>query len=172
MAKFKPYFELSIPSDYSPEERRAIAAEIIDYVITRTENGKDANGRGFKKYSETYAKEKGQTNIDLTFSGDMLSEMRLLKENKGNIRIGYSDEYEGLAKLEGNVLGTYGDENRRNKKPRNFLGITQKDLKSILSKYPLRDEDARRERVDAVKDASIVAESILSNSGFDDGQDS
>lgn len=83
MPKFKPFFEVDISKEYSPDERRAIAAEIIDLVISRTENGIDANGRAFAKYSKTYAKEKGQTNVDLTFSGDMLAELKLVQERNG-----------------------------------------------------------------------------------------
>jgi len=170
LPKFKPYFELSIPSNYSPDERRAIAAEIIDYVVSRTEKGIDAFGEKFAKYSPSYAKEKGQKNVDLTFSGDMLSEIKLLQEKPGKIRIGYSKDYKDIPKVEGNVLSTYGQD-KPVTKPRNFLGITEKEVKRILSRYPVQDKEERKDRVAEVKAADIVSKDILGSVGFfDEGE--
>lgn len=163
MASFKPYFEVSIPKEYSPEERQAIALEIIDYVVSRTERGLDKNNEKFAKYSKTYAKEKGQSNVDLTFSGDMLAELQLLQEKSGKIRVGYDKSYDGLGKVEGNILATYGND-RPVTKPRDYLGITEKDLEMILAKYPLDDKEARRERVEVLKDSDIAAREIAKNS--------
>jgi len=168
MAKFKPYFEVSIPKDYTPEERRAIAAEIIDYVISRTESGLDKGNRKFQKYSKAYAKEKGQTNVDLKLSEEMLFEMSLLKTPNGLIRIGYNGDSDVVGKVEGNVLGTYGND-RPVTKGRNFLGITKSDLRTILKDYPIRDKEARQERVNAIKNGEIVDESIAIKSGLDTG---
>ena len=170
MAKFKPFFEVELSKEYSPDERRAIAAEIIDLVITRTENGIDASGRNFVKYSKKYAEEKGQANVDLTFSGDMLAELKLVQERSGLVRIGYHSDDEVVGKVEGNVLGTYGQE-KPVTKGRNFLGITAKDLKSILSNYPIGDKEKRSERVSDIASADIIARDIISRSGFD-GEDS
>jgi hypothetical protein len=172
MASFKPYFEVSIPKEYSPEERRAIAAEIIDYVISRTEDGKKIGGKeDFPDYSKKYAEEKGQENVDLTFSGDMLMNMELLKQKSGALRIGYSSDYEELGKVEGNVLGTYGKSKPIKGKARNFLGITKEELNSILSNYPIKDRESRLERVIDVKLSGRVADSILSNTGIEIDED-
>jgi hypothetical protein len=167
MGKFKPYFEIDLPKEYSPEERRAIAAEIIDSLITRTEDGKDKNGKGFKSYSDEYKKNKGQSNVDLTFSGDMLSAIELLSQKSGKIRIGYQPDYEGVGKVEGNVLGTYGQSNPKKTKPRDFLGVTDKELKNILSNYPIDDKQIRLSRVVDVKAADVVATELLNNVGLD-----
>lgn len=167
MAKFKPYFDIDISKKYSPEERRAIASEIIDYIQERTESGKDKNNRNFKPYTKKYKEEKGQSNVDLFFSGDMISEIEMLQNNSGRIRIGYDRDYDGIGKVEGNILGTYGDENKKDKKPRDFLGITQADLNRILKNYPLRDRDERKARIEEIKKANIIAKDILSRSGFD-----
>ena len=166
MAKFKPYFEITLPKEYSPSERQAIAAEIIDELITRTERGIDANGSKFKGYSKEYAKEKGQTNVDLTFSGSMLADIELIQNSSGKIRIGYASDYDGLGKVEGNVLGTYGSD--KPIKPRNFLGVTDKELKNILSNYPVNDKQERQGRVAEVTGAELIARDILNRAGFDD----
>lgn len=168
MAKFKPYFEINLPKEYSPEERRAIAAEIIDELITRTEGGVDANGNEFKGYSKKYAAEKGQKNVDLTFSGSMLSDIALIHNSSGKIRIGYEKDYKGAGKVEGNILGTYGGD--KPVKPRNFLGVTDKELKNILSNYPVQDKEERKSRVAEITSAEIIARDILNRSGFDDGE--
>jgi len=167
MAKFKPYFEIDIPKEYGPDERRAIAAEIIDEIIKRTESGLDANGDKFQKYSKEYAKEKGQSNVDLTFSGDMLAQIELLQERSGKLRIGIDPGYEGIGKVEGNVLGTYGN-NSPVTKPRNFLGITENELKRITKNYPVDDKAERKQRVAEITTADIVAREILNQVGFDD----
>lgn len=136
---FKPYFEIELDKSYGPSDREAIAQEIIDEIITRTENGLDADNKRFIGYSKSYAKEKGQSNVDLTFSGEMLAEIRLLQNKSGKIRIGFDKSYDGIGKVEGNVLGTYGNDKPINK-GRNFLGITDSDLRSILNNYKV-DED-------------------------------
>lgn len=137
--RFKPYFEVEISKEYSPSEREAIAQEIIDAIVTRTENGLDKNNERFAKYSKAYIKEKGQSNVDLTFSGDMLASIELLQNSNGKLRIGYSRDYDGLGKLEGNILSTYG-QSKPVTKPRDFLGITDSDLRSILNNYQIKDD--------------------------------
>jgi len=164
MARFKPYFEIDIPKEYRPDERRAIAAEIIDLIITRTESGLDKNNIAFGKYSKKYAIEKGQTNVDLTFSGQMLSEIKLLMEKSGKIRIGINNEAI-LGKVEGNVLGTYGNSSAVTR-GRDFLGIRQEDLNRLLENYPVDDKEERTERVIDLLAADIVARNIVLSAGF------
>jgi hypothetical protein len=163
--KFKPHFDIDIPRGYKPEERKAIASEIIDLVISRTENGKDKDNKNFAKYSKAYAKHKGQTNVDLTFSGAMLAALELIQEKAGKIRIGIEDE-SLLGRVEGNCTGIYGD-GKQTPKPRNFLGIKKSDLDAILANYPLDDDDARAERVAENEAAAIVARDIVMRSGVD-----
>jgi len=167
MAKFRPYFEIELSTEYSKSEREAIALEIIDEIITRTENGKDKNGESFAPYSPAYIKEKGQSNVDLTFSGDMLASMELIANNKGKIRIGYSKDYDGLGKLEGNMLGTYGNK-KPVTKPRDFLGIPKSDLNSILSNFPI---DNKEERIKSTAESTLsrqAAVDLMRGATFDD----
>lgn len=170
MGKFKPFFDIDIDERYSPEERKSIATEVIDFVISRTESGLDKDNNGFAKYSKSYAKEKGQTNVDLTFSGEMLSELSLLREKSGSIRIGYDSEYDGMGKLEGNILSTYGND-KPVTKPRNFLGITKKDLDNILDSYDLNDKESLDESVANEIAADIVATRIAKKSKVESDRD-
>lgn len=167
MARFKPYFEVEISKKYSPDERRAIAQEIIDAIVTRTEGGLDKNNEKFAKYSKEYAKEKGQTNVDLTFSGDMLASIELLQNSSGKLRIGYPRDYEGMGKLEGNILSTYG-QSKPVTKPRDFLGITDSDLRSILSNYSTK-EDAVIAK-ETTRAAEIIARSSNVENFDDEGE--
>jgi len=153
---FKPYFEIEISKKFKPEDRRAIAQEIIDEIISRTENGLDADNKKFVGYSKTYSREKGQSNVDLTFSGDMLSEIKLLQEKSGKLRIGFERGYDGLGKVEGNVLGTYGQDKPVNK-GRNFLGITQDDLNRILAPYEDNVVEATAQQREATSRARDMA---------------
>lgn len=161
---YKPYFDIEIDRRYKPADREAIAQEIIDFIANRTESGYDADGRKFVKYTKSYAKEKGQTDVDLTFSAEMLSEINLIQNKAGKIRIGYDRSYDGLGKVEGNILGTYGQSSPVNK-GRNFLGISDKDLRDILSKYNT-DEDTI-----ISKEVSKSASRLAKNSRVEDFND-
>jgi hypothetical protein len=48
------------------------------------------------------------------------------------VRIGFDSGYDGLGKVEGNILGTYGQKNPKTKRPRDFLGIAKSDLERLL----------------------------------------
>lgn len=148
-SNYRPYFDIDIDKSYSPEDRRAIAQEIIDEIVARTENGLDADGKPFVGYSKSYTELKGQSNVDLTFSGDMLAEIKLLQEKSGKIRIGFESSYDGLGKVEGNILGTYGNKNPINK-GRNFLGIPKEDLDRILSQYETQQDTQLAQEVSRV----------------------
>lgn len=158
---FKPYFDIEIDKSYSPSEREAIAQEIIDEIVMRTEKGLDADNKRFIGYSKLYAQEKGQSNVDLTFSGEMLSEIRLLQSKSGKIRIGFEPDYDGIGKVEGNILGTYGSDKPINK-GRNFLGITDGDLRAILSNYKSEEDEIKS------SEASKAAKRIASGSDVEE----
>lgn len=135
MAEFKPYFEVKLPFTIEEFSADAIAEDIINYIRERTEDGKDKDGKAFKPYSKEYAEYKGVSmgDVDLEFSSEMLNALEYRKKGR-TLQIGYFDD-SILGKVEGNVLGTYGDEARAKKKPRNFLGIENNKLIEILSEY-------------------------------------
>jgi hypothetical protein len=127
--------KVKIPKELGPEERQLIAQDIIDFIIERSSRGLDKNNKKFKKYTKQYADIKGvgTGEVDLVLSGDMMDELDLISHRSGEILIGYDRDSDINGKVEGNVKGTYGSDEP--KKPRDFLGISEKDLEKILSEY-------------------------------------
>lgn len=155
MAYEKSKFEVEIDEDYTPEQREAIAAEIISHVRTRTLSGKDMNGKSFKGYSKGYMRSTDfkaaskSKQVNLRLSGDMLAYMELVKNQKGKLVIGYGDDNPQAGKAEGNHIGSYGKTaNSKNARP--FLGIDPKTLSSILAKYPIDDRAKLEARTEGV----------------------
>ena len=70
-------------------------------------------------------------------------------------------------KVEGNVKGTYGNK-KPVQRPRDFLGIHQKDLQKILKKYPLNNEEERLDRVRFIKELEESAEDIVAGLTLDE----
>jgi hypothetical protein len=163
---FNPFFELDVEG-YDDDTLAVIASEILDSVISRTEGGLDKNGNPFPKYSPEYIKEKGQSNVDLTFSGEMLSELTILNSSNDKIKIGYAASNAALiGRVEGNVLGTYGN-SRPVTAPRDFLGIPPSDLNTILDNFPKTSEERLEKRVQELKEAAKRAREIFSDLEFE-----
>jgi len=165
-------FPVVISEKYTAEERRAIAAEIIQRITERTrDEGQDKNNQKFKGYSDSYKnsldfKIAGKGKVDLTLTGEMIDSIQLLKSVPGKIEIGYKAGDEINGKVEGNILGTYGN-SKPVGPPRDFLGLTQTDLREILRRYPLRNEEKRLDSVAQVKAAERAAEDVLSRVGLE-----
>jgi hypothetical protein len=168
--------KLNIPKSYTPIERKAIAQEVIEFIIARTKQGKDKNNKTFSGYSDQYKKSldykiagkpKSGRPVDLTLSGEMLNSIELLNDSKGSLVIGFDkSDTELNDKVEGNRLGTYGSTTPIRGKKRDFLGITQEDLKKILKNYPSRNRDESIAQArDNLKDA-IEAENIVKGIDF------
>lgn len=143
---YKPYKDIRIPKGYKPEARKAIAEDIIDFIINRSLKGKDVNQENFAPYSKEYIKSKDfklagkgkKPNLRLSF--DMLNSLDLRSHEAGNLRIGIdANDKTNQDKAEGNETGSYGKSSGSRKKARKFIGIKREDLNEILSKYPLRD---------------------------------
>lgn len=145
MAKWQRV-RIDVPKDLKPSERKAVAQEIIDFIRERTQSGIDKNGKQFKGYKKDYAKKKGRNfPVDLTFTEEMLSKLDLISHKNGSLLIGYDKNDKDLnGKVEGNRLGTYGQK-RPVQKPRDFLGITQKQLKRILDDTGRDDGESDQE---------------------------
>ena len=148
MAYKQQKFAISIPKNLDATKRQLLAREVIDFIVERTQNGMDKNNESFKKayntksgnYSKGYKNSldysiAGKSDkIDLTLSGDMLADLSMVDDRPGKMVIGYHRGYSDMGKVEGNVLGTYGQSSPVSP-PRDFLGITQQDLERIVSKY-------------------------------------
>ena len=138
-------FAVDIPEGLTRTQKEAIAQEIIDYIRNRTEDGENAEGRKFPKYSKAYVKsldfrnaKGGDTKVNLTLSGDMLTAMRLVQSKKDELVIGYKTNDPEAGRVEGNVIGSYGRDPNP-KVARDFLGFKsekeRRELDKIIAKY-------------------------------------
>ena len=170
---------IKVNPKYTKEQRDAIAQEIIDYMIDRTLQSKDKNNREFKPYSSEYKKSldfknAGKTKkVNLTLSGDMLASMELLHNRKGAITIGYKKGSEENDKAQGNRTGQYGSTRKtkidpksgkrvsRSYKPRDFLGISRRDLNNkVLNKFPLRKKEELVEQTELTLTTKSLSEQL------------
>jgi len=139
--------EIPIPETLTPEEREAVADEVIEYIVDRTKRGLDKNGKKFVPYSDGYAASlamqiakhhggKSPKKVTLELSGDMLAALSRIRIRRDAIVVGYkaSDPIE-KGKAEGNITGSYGQSSGDESRARDFLGITPQALNSILAKY-------------------------------------
>ncbi len=162
--------KIQINKKYNPSERMAIAQDVLDYIVDRTQKGISVNGKSkFPKYSKEYKKSldfknAGKTSkVDLTLSGDMLASMELLTQRRGSITIGFEAGTEENDKAEGNQLGSYGQPRPNPSKARKFVGISDNALNKILKKYPIRDAETRLESVRASMALAKLADDLIDN---------
>lgn len=151
-----------------PRERAKIADAILTHIVGRTMAGFDKDNEKFAKYTKKYAELKGVgvSEVDLLLSGEMLSELKVLNIKPGEIEIGYKGSKELVGKVEGNILGTYGQPEPIPGKARDFLGIDAADVDVIIDSFA--DEDVPRltaEDVDQI--ARQAAREILGDIEFD-----
>lgn len=136
--------DIPISDKYTPAERRAIAEDVIDFIVNRSKSGLDKNNNAFVGYSASYKDSLEfriggkSSNVDLTLSGDMLDSIELLRDRKGAITVGFSRGQEN-DKAEGNIIGSYG-RSANPSKARDFLGIHPSDLTRILKQHPISKE--------------------------------
>ena len=139
MAAEQQKLAIPVPPGLNADERFAIGDAVIDFIIDRTEKGKMANGRPFKKYSKEYIKSlefeiagKKKTPVNLTLSGDMLAAIQVLRNKRNEVVIGFRKGSEENAKAEGNQTGSYGQPSPQPKFARPFLDIAKKHLAAII----------------------------------------
>jgi len=159
-------FKVNVPKKLSPIQREALAQEVIDFVINRSKSGLDKNNKPFPGYSDAYVKSlnfkiagKSKGKVNLTLSQEMLQSLSLISHKPGELLIGYDKSDNELnGKVEGNVLGTYGRSSPIRGKARDFMGISKKDLETILDKVASKDdaEQILKERAAAGELASGI----------------
>lgn len=142
---------IPIGKGFTPAQRRRIAEELIDVMITRTEGGVGVYGnpndpsslrkRRFPGYSDTYINSldfkiagKSPGSVNLKLSGDMLAAIELLEDRGDKLVIGFEDGTEENARADGNIRGAYGG-SPNPRKARPFLGVTTSELAEVLDKY-------------------------------------
>jgi hypothetical protein len=94
---------------------------------------------------------------NLTLSGDMLSSLNIVEQTAKTITIGFDDATEN-AKAFGHISGMQGHPTIKNGKVRDFLGLPDKELKSIA-----RDFEPDIKAISSVKSstASTFEQKIL-----------
>lgn len=144
---------------------------IYDLIVARTLNGYDKDNKKFSKYTKNYADKKGVgvTDVDLVLEGEMLDELRVKIEGK-KLTIGYPKISKQLAgKVEGNILGTYGNDKPLPGKARDFLGVSKDDLEIILDSFEqTKDEETNITDADIEQIARDAAREILGDIDFDE----
>jgi len=145
--KFQKTFKVKIPKGHTKREREIIGQEMVDRIINRSrDERKDKNGEEFAGYSKVYAeslegkiagKRKGAA-ANLTLTGEMLDSLDLVSSVDGELVIGYKrgTPKDVLDRADGNVTGQYGKNKAR---PRDFMGIKQKEITNILKEFPIQD---------------------------------
>lgn len=128
--------KISVDKSYPEDYLKRIGREIVNVIRDRTAKSLDKNRNPFPAYSKEYKasddfKLAGKTSrVDLTLSGDMLADLGVLSVKKGQIEIGF-ERGEQRAKAHGHITGANG-----NLPVRNFLGISEDELGSILRRVP------------------------------------
>jgi len=96
----------------------------VETINDRTQAGTSITGKSFRKYSKAYAKEKGQSNVDLLLTGSMLSNTtgEDFSRDKVKLFVGGSDT-ETLKSFNHNVGDTLPK--------RTYFGLQQQEAKAI-----------------------------------------
>ena len=132
--------KVNIATGIKPKDRVALSDAIINYIQNRTLDGLDKNLEPFIKYTSAYAKYKGVgvNDVDLTFSGDMLLDLKLLSHKSGELTIGFEKGSQSNGKAEGNIKGTYGQSSPVNK-GRDFLGISDEEIDALIDNLEIEE---------------------------------
>lgn len=132
--------KVAISPSLKPKDRIAISEAVIEYIQNRTLDGLDKNLEPFIKYTSAYAKHKGVgvNDVDLTFSGDMLLDLKLLSHKSGELTIGFEKGSQSNGKAEGNIKGTYGQPSPVNK-GRDFLGVSEFEVEALMDNVSIKE---------------------------------
>jgi hypothetical protein len=145
--------KVSISTSLKPKDRVAISDAVIEYIKNRTLDGLDKNLEKFPNYTKNYAQFKGVSvsDVNLVFSGDMLSDLKLLSHKSGELTIGFEKGSKSNGKAEGNIKGTYGQP-KPVQAPRDFLGISKEEVDSLIDNVSTESESLK-----GLTDAEIEA---------------
>lgn len=138
MAERHQFFTVSIPTEYTSDDRVLLGKRIVSFIKDRTDRCLDKNNKRFKNYSTSYSRSldfknagKSISHPDLQLSGDMIGTLDVLNHGDGFITIGYEDGSEENDKAAWQI-----DNTQQGFPKRDFLGIADDDLKGILSDNP------------------------------------
>ena len=136
--------KLLVPKGFGPKQREELGQDVIEEIRARSKAGLDRRNNQFRPYSPSYRKAKrrlgGSTSVvNLTLSGQMLRDLKLISHRSGQIIVGYEKGTKSNSKAEGNIKGTYGGKVKR-KKPRDFLGVPREDYTELKRRVKERSE--------------------------------
>lgn len=164
-------FKSQIPSQ---SLRSKIGNDVIKAILDRTSKGfgvtESGNQYKFPKYSKKYKEIKGQSEVDLELTGEMLSDITIVDDGNEFIEVGILGPT--VPRAHGHMTGQEG------KGPlpqRRFLDLTKRELDSIINKYKsdvssqkrvtARDVLSSREVVNGITEDDIRAVIDLIQSG-------
>ena len=118
---------IKVPENFSQSQREAVGTEVINLIKERTQAGLDADNKPFKRYAKSYIDDpdfklagKSKSDVNLTFTGEMLNEISVLNQATGFVVIGFESG-------EVNEKASFAKD-----KGREFLGLTEKDKAKII----------------------------------------
>lgn len=127
-----------------PEIREAFLQTVIDRIVERTQSGRDVENKIFAnngKYSNAYKnslpfKVYGKTNkVNMTLTGDMIQSIDKIGETRDTATIGITGD-ENILKAFAHITGFEGHPHLDGQvKPRDFFGISQKEIDKITEKF-------------------------------------
>lgn len=151
--------DIRVPAELDGVGRQIVGQEIVDFIVSRTEKGLGINNQPFTGYSDAYKESEDfsiagkSSTVNLTLTGDMLSDLQVLSTTTGIISIGYPNGSEENDKAEWLRSPQPNSQTGKTAPTRDFLGISQKDLDVIVGRYmaenPVIQEVENRARREA-----------------------
>lgn len=132
---------INVPLTLDSLGRQIVGQRIVDFIVRRTQQGLGINNRPFIGYSESYKNSDdfstaGKSNtVNLTLTGDMLSDLQVLSHTAGIISIGYPPGSPEAEKAEWHRQPRPNSRTGSISPVRDFLGISEKDLNDIVQNY-------------------------------------
>lgn len=120
--------------------RQSLAQEVIDAIVKKAENFGGKYSDEYSESAEFRAFGKSKSDVNLTLSGQMLSALDVISDNRDKIVIGWEQGSEDGKKAHGNITGKNGQV----KTKRDFFKLTESELKAIARQY--RDDLTGEER--------------------------
>lgn len=136
--------------------REAIGQAVIDKIVERTQElNVDKFGKSLGRYSDAYKKsldfkvsKGGQSEVNLTLTGDMLASLTIIEQTDRTITVGFDDSDQN-AKAYGHISGMAGHPVLDGKvKKRDFMGLPKSEINAIANEF----EDQVR-TIDEIEDA-------------------
>lgn len=132
--------------------------EIINLIKSRSRGGIDKSGKPFPGYKKSYKESREfklagkSSRVNLTFTGEMLNEIELIRHGRGFIVIGFE-------------RGTDVNDRAKFTKDwgRDFLGISEKEKNQLIKRVRRFSPDEEREVLEVPTLTQRILERIRGN---------